>query len=759
MIYNNTLYTFQPDAFQSLELRPGGNWSALPMGVATTGSVCVQGSPRGEDSLFIVGGKANSLAPQWFSGLQQYSFKDKTWKQLTPANTSAKNRVGHSSAYLNESSSILIYAGSQDGRFPSSQTFTISTIPPYLVRAYNTITPPLIKPLIVPLNASHALLLEADSYNKNLSTFGPEPAGPGWQPFPTQLTIDVKNSSYMQAVITDGGDGSQLLEVFDMNVSPNEVLTQSLQPAATNRKREDRPAYNSTLASSTSRTGFSLAQDSAGLVVISGGAANDSDYLCLFDQTGNQWIDPAQFFFEAKSDVPNATPTTSSPAPSLTQSALPSSTSAPIHENVSKSHPMTILGATLGSVFGLVALLLIILLLLRCIRRRQARDNGRDYPLHDKHDMDFADRGVDSMREAGGIFPTNSPRKTTGSGRSVTSLAVMSGGSAGAGSQHSKRGFFHKAGDSSGSAKSFFSRAKSPLAPSPPVISGPIQPINPRDHNNQVTASPDPRTEPRTDVGWSTYFTNNSAMNLDQSHPGNPHRESASRPTTYASNSQSDYDSSPIASSNARESAEVQPLSLRTNVVHPSNSRVVSPTSGLPLPGLALASISPGGDPPSPSTLVSDMDEDEDYRHDEDGRLASEGMAPWTPVAASDRGNTWTDRPNSSIYGDPHPGEHVPIPNFPGVPSTARNSTVYNSQAEPAADSRGMRSMASREFKTSHADLHDRELPEIGSRRAAPPASGSTSDGMGYSRRPEEMVSRGRGAPEPEDMSWLNLGR
>ncbi|MCJ1423963.1 hypothetical protein MMC29_001850 [Sticta canariensis] len=755
VVYNNTLYTFQPDAFQSLELRPGGKWSPLPMDVSTNGSVCVQGSPMGEDSLFIVGGTANSSAPHWYSGLQQYSFKDKKWKQLTPLDTSAKSRVGHSAAYLNKSSSILIFAGSQDNKFPTAQTFSMLTIPPYTVGAYNPgippIIPPLIQPLIIPLNASHAVLLGGDSHNKNLSTFSPDQ---GWQRFPATLKIDPKNSSDVQAVITDGSDGIQLLEFFDMSASPNEILTQSLRQDTENRKRQDRPAYDNTLASSTSRTGFSLAQDPAGLVVISGGAPNDSDYLCLFNQTGNQWIDAAQFFEAKPTSVVNPTTTTSSSIPT----APPSSTSAPTHESHSKSHPMTILGATLGAVFGLVALLLIILLLLRCIRRRQASNNGRDY--EDKHGMDFADPGVDFMPEAGGSFTTNSNHKRTGSGQSSTSRAIMSG-SPRAGSQQSKRGFFHKAGDSSGSAKSFFSRAKSPLAPSPPVISGPIQPVNPRDRNNQVTVSPEPKTEPRADVGWSRYFTNNSATNLAQSPPGNAHHESASRPTTYASNSQSDYESSRITSSNAHESAEVQPLSIRTNVAHPSNSRVVSPTSGLPLPGLALSSSGPGADPPSPSTLVSDIDEEE-HRRDEDGRHASEGMASWTPVAASDRGSTWTDRPNSSIFAEssfPHPGERVRIPNFPRVPSTARNSTVYNSQAEPVTDSRGMRSVVSREFKTPHGDVHDRELPEIGSRRAAPSAYGPTSDGTMYPRRPEEMASRVRRGPEPEDMSWLNLGR
>lgn len=612
-----------------------------------------------------------------------------------------------------------------------------------------------------------------------------------------QLDEGLKDSSKVQSVLVNGSDGRNFLEFFDMDASPNNITLQPLQkPVAANssdsdpsspstsspeqpskkkRKRStagtDRLPYNNTLAPHERRSGFSLAQDPGGLVVASGGQSDAGGYvLAMFNQTGNQWIDPARFF-EVDTETNNlgSTPKASPSAASSSTAALPSITSTSMStssdETNSKSHPLTILGATLGAVFGLAALLIIILLLLRCTRRRRAKNRNREagnYPLGDEREMDFADQGVDFMREAGGSFATKSNHQHVDSGHTLNSLAIMSG-SARAGTPQSKRGFLHKPGDSSGSAKSFFSRAKSPLASSPPLISGPIRSGNPGDVGNGISASPEPRTEPRTDTGWSRYFANNSATNIVAGAPGNTHNDSASRPTTYTSNSQSDYGSSRIASSNPHESAEIQPLSIRANDSHPPNSQVVSPTSGLPIPGLALSSESPNADPPSPATLVSDIDDVNEFHHDDEARQGSEGMASWTPIAASERGSTWTDRPISSIYADsliyPHPGERVRIPNFPRVPSTARNSTARNSQVEPLADSRGMRSVASREFRTPQAEAHDRALPEVGSRRVAPPVFAAAPDERWYSRRPEDGAPRERGGPETEDMSWLNLGR
>lgn len=792
VIYNNTLYTFQPNAFQSLDLKAGGKWSKLPMGLPTNGSVCIQGSPNGQDSMFIVGGTTNPSLPD-YSGLQRYVFKTKKWEPIKLSSNVAQDRLGHGAAYLNDSSSIIIYAGYQNLiQVPSAPTFQISAITPYNISSYSSKAPALLKPLLMPWNASHALLLGGGQENKKFYTFGP--GLDEWLPLDRQLSDGLKDSTKVQTAIFDADDGSKVLQIFDMSVSPNSISIRELRNAtdkanpgvqsrtstssspatetqhSRKRKRQttsNRPTYNSTLASQTQRNGFSLAQDSTGLIVFSGGEpANNDEVLCIFDQNENQWIDPVQFFAaDTKPDNPSSSPTSVTPTASSTAPAS-TTTSQSGSGGGSKNHSLTILGATLGAVFGCAAILIMILFLLRCLRRQRESTHKRktsDYPADSKHEMDFADQGVNYMQEAGGSSSGRGSHKHTGSGQSINSMAIMAG-TARAGSSQSKRGFMHRTGDSNGSTKSLFSRAKSPLAPSPPPISGPI--LNkPRDNNN-TQASPEPRTEPRTDTGWSRYFTNNSSTNLATA--GNTRQDSASRPTTYASGTQSDYASSRIASSNPRESAEVQPLSIRSGAPHPPNARIVSPTSGVPLQlqaGIAPSPRADGSNPPSPSTLVSEVNEDE-YRHG-DRSHESEGMASWTPIAASDRGSTWDDRPISSVYTEsviyPHPGERVRIPNFPRVPSTARNSTARNStarnsQADPTVDPRGLRSMASRDLKTPPAGDQDRELPEVGSRRVMPPVYGNDREMRPYPRQPEEWDSRGR-RPEPEDMSWLNLGR
>ena len=749
--------------------------------------------------MFVVGGVTNSSF-SGFSGLQRYIFKSRRWQTISPSDKVTQKRLGHSSVYLNDSSTILIYAGSQDGTStPSSQIFTISAIPPYTVAAHSSsIMPPLSKPLLIPWNSSHALILGGDSRNKDLFTFGPG-FGEGWQRLDHQLKAGLKDSSKVQAAMFVGGDGSKTLEIFDMSASPNSITRLELQRAtgeissgtsktstssplapirtenpSRKRKREtpERPAYNSTLAPRVPRDGFSLARDPDGLVVVSGGEPERSnEVVSLFNQTGNAWIEEDQFFATSKLDgslPPDPTSTAISHSTQTPAPAGPIPTSSNVTTN-SKNRPLTILGATLGGVFGFVALVIIILLLLRCRRRRQEgthKRNNSDYPSDGEQEMSYRDRYAGYTQEVGGTPGGHASHKHMDSGHSTTSLAIMSG-RANAASSQSKRGFLHKPGGSNGSSKSFFSRARSPLAPSPPLISGPI-PVEDSRNNIPVQTTPEPRTEPRTDTGWSRYFANNSSTNLSNVPPGSPTHEPGSRPTTYNSGSQSDYNSSRVASSDPRESAEVPPLSVRTNAPYPPNSRLVSPTSGLPLalqPGVAYTSGASNRDPSTPSTLGSQVNEDEQYRQEEeDHSHGSEGMASWTPIASSERGSTWEERPISSIYTDsvtyPHPGERVRIPNFPRVPSTTRNSTGRNSQVDSLGDSRGMRSAAaSRDPRSSPFSDQERELPEVGVRRVGPQTSGDERGARSGIRRNGEADPVARRPAEGDDMSWLNLGR
>ncbi|KAL9593339.1 MAG: hypothetical protein Q9219_007594 [cf. Caloplaca sp. 3 TL-2023] len=804
VIHNDTLYTYQADAFQSLQLKDGGTWSTLPMGVPTNGSTCVAGNMKGDDSLFVIGG---SMGPSHsnFTGMQRFSFKTSKWETCQPADNVAKNRLQHGSAFLSQSSSILIYGGTQDGNLdtPSSQTFLVDAAPPHNVQAFSSDAPPVINPLMMPWNSSHALMLGGDTENKKLFTFGPQEQ---WQQLDAFLKEGPPNASQAQATIMDGTDGSKLLELFHLDTSPNQITTLLLQPPTTktdpnrsfgtsstspptsssastsssSRKRKrvtlaERPAYNSTLAPQVTRDGFSLASDpQSGLVVATGG--NNQDVLCIFNQTGNQWVDATRFFAPKEQD-PIASPTkVESPASSLTgQPPPPSNPPLTGNENTTR-RSLSILGGVLGGIFGLAALCLLLLLLLRCTRKRRERENrrrGSGFSQDDKHDMDFIDRGDDNMRGVGGSLG----HKPTHSGNSTASAAANSR----APSAQGKHGILHKASHSGGSGKSFFSRAKSP-AQSAPVISEPIMHPPPGERNlaSKPITSPEPRTEPRTDTGWSKYWAHNSNTNFG---PGgvNRHESGASQPTQYTSGSRSDYTTS--RSTDPHESAEVEPLNIRNSQLPPS-SRVVSPTSGLPLPGLALSHSNHGvvgPEPPSPSTVVSDIDEEDEYRLGQPP--SSEGQDSWTPVRTSEHGSTWTDPRVSSVYADsmiyPHPGERVRIPNFPGVPTSRRPSNNNNNNNNNSNEvDRGMRSTAARDFGRgpplqAPATGEQRERDRIERERMArlepyrlqadtaarheqqpqqPPA-------RTFPRRPEELGPRGRGGVETEDMSWLNLGR
>lgn len=797
IVFNGVLYTYQANAFQSLALQDGATWTQLPMGVPTNGSTCVAGTYNNDNSLIVVGG---STSTSNYQGIQSFSFSANKWTSQTPLDAVAANRVDHGTAFLQQTSSILMYAGTQNNDYgPSSQTFLIQTTSPYNVQAFNSIAPPVISPLVLPFNSTHALMLGGDPTNTKLFTFGPIE---GWQQLNVNLQNGLRDSSMVQATILDGSDGSKVLEIFDFSTSPNQVSTLLLQNAtntpsstkrshsrtihhpAKRRKRDatltDRPAYNSTLAPQQTRTGFSLAEDATtGLIVASGG--NSQNPLAIFNQTGNQWVDPNQFFGnEPATTSISSTPTTSATGTPATNSASPSLQAA--NANV-KNKSLTILGGVLGGVFGLAALLVILLLLLRYCRRR--RDKKREvqansYALEDKAEMDFRDVGADFMKEAGGSFDERQHRRNRSdkSGGSVNVKAQERGGAA---SSQSKRALLHNPGDSAGSAHSFWSR-RSPEK-SPPTISAPIlgPPIG-----ETLRTSPDPRTDPRTDTGWSRYFTENNSKELNSMPQA---QDQETRPQTYFSG-ESEYNSS-----DPHESAEVQPLNIRASQnpsLYPPNTRVMSPT-GFPRPsqGAAFthgAGPDPRDEPPTPSSFVSDIDEeDEDIRHSH-----SDGQDSWTPVASTgDRGSTWTeDRPqsdyadnkinadnrvpadsrvNSRIY--PHPGERVRIPNFPTVP-TSQGPSGVNTPTSPADDpNRGLRNIASRDFARTASGRRIPDNASVATYSAAqvrepPIPEGNTGKLPEYGtaqvrtfpRKKEELGARGRGGRDTEDMSWLNLG-
>ena len=788
VIYNNTLYAFQSTAFQALPLAEGAEWAELAMGTPITGAQCVSAQWDGQDALVVVGGTTNQTSLQSYSGLQWYIYADRQWQSSPPMVSVTQNRQMHGATYLNSSSSILIYAGFQDDSYmDSSQTFTISTIEPHTMQAYPSSAPPVMQPILVPWNQSHAALIGGSPDNDEVWTFS---EADGWQQANVTLPTYLPSINEVQGTIIDI-DGNKLLQLFNMSASPNSVVTYLVDAASNtslssrdlnilpshrslwkkprrSRRRQrrdmgqsDYPPYNGTLAPTAVRDGFSLAQDSTGLVVIAGGVnLNSDDSLCVFNQTNNAWINANSFF-----DIPSSTPVT--PTPTGSSAASSSSAAAAAAAN-QKSQSLTIVGAVLGAVFGFAALCIVALVLLRCIRQRRRKN---DYPSESKDQMDSADRGGEFMTPRGGSFTQFLPQNTT-------SVAATGG------KTQSKRGLFHKAGDSSGSARSMFGRNRSPVIPAlitdaPLAVTSPERPTTANMLSPEVT-----RTWPRTDEGWSTYFNNNNyPTDLTRLEPGSTRYEISRSGTA----SQSEYTGdSRVASSQPHHSAEVPPLNLRSSHVPSENtweqSQNLHPAQQT---GLSFAR-GRDHDPISTSTF-SQIPEEEMMEE------SSSGQDSWTPVATSDKGSAFEQRA-SSIYADsaiyPHPGQRVRIPNFPTVPTSNRTSqttVIPVDEYIPINRERGMRTMASKDFAGGLAQP-ERQPPDNNA-RAGPSRKGlrtmASKDFAGGLAKPERHSPDGgakagpsteghgprpvprpagdahgayRGLRKEEDMSWLNLG-
>ncbi|KIW06709.1 uncharacterized protein PV09_02408 [Verruconis gallopava] len=558
-VWNQTLYVYSPQGFASLPLEQDAQWQTLDPGISVTGGQCVPAMITGSEALYIVGGTTNgSAALTNYPGLQRYDFNAGTWETITPASTVTQNRVKHGAAFIANTGSIVVYAGTQDPNASGlgQETFAISTSAPYDVTSYNSQgAPALTSPMLMPWSADQLVLIGGSADNTQVWLFG---AIPGWTNLGTSLPsgLDLDSPTKMCTVVA-GTDGSRVLEVYDMGVSPNVVTRYALlvngspapvgdevaPPSATTsasrrRLRTKRdltianwPAYNSTLAPTTTRSGFSLAEDVDGLAVISGG--NNDDPIALFNQTTNSWQNATSFFVKeqvplttATSSLSSSAAATSTAAFSSTSSSVPTSASSGVlGTGQSKSKVLTTLGATLGAILGLAAILIIILLLLRYKKLQQKR-SGRGVNEKDQDRLSFADQGADFMKEAGGTrgrgfsgsksaaSSLNSlqifQNKTIGHRKAMpsdASHAPLSKNKSPLGvseplemSQMSQR-----------SSETFTSRSldyeKSELANSPPKSST----LLPATATAGVKDSKDGRTRSH---GWSRYFANNDVTNL-----------------------------------------------------------------------------------------------------------------------------------------------------------------------------------------------------------------------------------------------------
>lgn len=517
VIYNNTLYVYTKSALLSLPLQQDAKWNTTGAGEPVSDAVCVVGSidNTGDQGLYVVGGTTDNST---YSGLQRYSFSDKTWESIGLNTNDMQNRVNHSAIYISGSSSIVVYAGSNsENQDASTPTFEIPVNNGWIVQTREASgVPAAIRPFLLPWNTTTAVYVGGSSTNTEVFFYH---GGSGW---------GVSQISLANGIATDAGvaiqsnsDGSKFLEIFDVTVSPNNMSYVALQqtggdpaypgePVTKKRKRNwgDLPTYNDTNAPSTTRSSFSLAQSDNGLVVISSGSGTDA--LTVFNQTGNSWVNTTKLFYNDQLDAGSQHPVTiSSSAPTTsatsttttTASASASSTSAASSGNSIGTG--VIVGATLGTLLGIAAILIIALVILRRLHRKKAGSagkTGRRFGSQDKDKdrLSFQDRGIEPLTMAA------VPMARSHVPSAVDSLNMISGKFA-----NDQR--FSTMDNKEVMTRSLVPPSKSPLT----TIASSRADGRETDAFTPSSEYGHPRGDRDTDEGWSKYFQDGAALTTE----------------------------------------------------------------------------------------------------------------------------------------------------------------------------------------------------------------------------------------------------
>jgi hypothetical protein len=683
-LFNNTLYTYTSEAFQSLSITKGAEWTQLAMGVSVKGGVCVKSTPKNDTSaaaFYVVGGTSNSSD---YKGLQRYTFADSKWETLQPNVPVTQDRLYHNAVYLNSSDSILVFAGTQDGtKQPSSQTFTIKVSEPYDVAAYPAIVPPGISPLLMQWTESKAIYIGGSETNTKAMIFSPSN---GWVDSNATLATPFYNSSAIKSIVINGDDSSKTIYTFDMSVSPNSVNrtvlvdadgnpVQNAKPVVSSRNVQheveersanlgkrgnltvaDWPVYNNTLVPKSTRTSWSVAKDQSDLVVISGG--NAQDVLCMFKARDNTWVNATATLTRADSQIggnigtASTTSSTTASSPSDTSSAAAAAATTDNKSNSPEApFPVKILGAVLGSILGLALILIAILFLLRWRRKRkQYADAGhqrRSSGIPDEKDaMDFADRGLPQMSSAR-QFRGHEPNASQGS---FSSMAILMGRV-----NHKRGGDKGNGSVGSDSSSQFNKKYKTAISKPIPQEQN-LAPI-PEPARGESVAFADERAPPparprgtparrgstRRSSGWNRYWSGGSAMNI---------LGFGSKRTTYAEDADSLYSDNRLPSGVTQASAMPPPLKLggqpELNRVASGSPTIAHHSSNFPLTREMSGQIERSGSISSFSSYTDDR-----YDAFSSGVPASVNeQTSWTPVDRSDweNGRAPSSNYSESIY-------------------------------------------------------------------------------------------------------------
>jgi hypothetical protein len=559
-VYNNTLYIYSPTGLQSLSMTKDAQWKVLQPGISVEGGICVDAALPDNDAasaLWIVGGRANSSQPD-YPGLQRFVYSSGHWDFIPPVVPVTQNRQNHGAAYLNQSASILVYAGSQEqgNNGLSSQTFLISTAPPYNVLSFNSQAPPLVSPMIMPYDESHAVMIGGSPDNKQVFLFDQT----GWSDLGTTLAQPIADPKTLQCTVVTGSDGSKVLEEYNLGVSPNTVTRYALwvdgkpappgtivgaAPVASSRRRKRQstqtwPVYNGTLAPTSTRSQYAVAQAPNGYAIITGG--NTKDPIAIFNQKSNAWVDPNSVFGNVP-QAPLVGTSSSSAIGTKPTSSLPTAAAAPL----GKPKVLTVLGAALGGVLGFAVLLIIALLLLKkASDKRKAKREQLEKNAEKEDRLSFADQGASFNYEAGGSVGRGYAASLNDS---VTSLKATSKNGVVPGSGHRR-------GMPSDASTSGLVKNKSPLGfndpmemshlhdRSPPTTAGGLS-VGGGTLTSHFDASEAPRSP-----GWSQYFANNNVTDLQNMQQGGHYQSQRSSEL-----SRSDYDDS-------RGNSGLRPLEL-----------------------------------------------------------------------------------------------------------------------------------------------------------------------------------------------------
>lgn len=447
-IFNNTLYTYSSSAFQSLALASGAKWKTLGYKESVTGAVCVGSTPADstQAGFFVVGGTSTSAD---YPGLQKYTYATGEWETITLSSLVTQDRLYHGAAYINSTDSLLVYGGHQDGSTSGSQdTFTIGASAPYQVVSIPSTSAPLTTdPILLEWSDTEVVMIGGSASNTAVMLF--DSAAGNWvNSGATLLDPLTTNTTGMQAALITGDDNSKNLYTFDVTVSPNQVSHIVLQdgtgapvtnagPSKRSAEEEEGawtaefvrrasltasnwPAYNATLAPSTTRSGFSVAQGSSGMIVLAGGGGDD--VLCVFNGRTNAWRNATQMLASQKVLVQTSTsssssssvrssatsaPTTLLVAPSSassTATATPAASSSAAAAPATVSHNLPT-NAVLGIVLGAVAAMGILLIgLYFLIMRRRKRRNFLE-AAHSRRASGTSSSEKDAFAIASDSFP------------------------------------------------------------------------------------------------------------------------------------------------------------------------------------------------------------------------------------------------------------------------------------------------------------------------------------------------------------------